>query len=137
MNAIAFFNNRIEERIAADRAKSLEHGWEFKERTTANHTIGDFVNAVFHVLNGGDARLFYDGYLEWMNLRDPAKRSGQPATEVCRANIGWCFGEGMAPEKIKMWIQVCDASHPIFGQTKPSHEMAFELGVEQGKAMRK
>jgi hypothetical protein len=109
--ALNFFCNRISEQIARDREYASLHGHEFAERDSSNHTIGDFIRAVLAVENAGDARLFYDGYLEWGRLHYTS--TDQPPEQIVSANIGWCFGEGMSPEKIAMWPR--EAKHPVFG----------------------
>ena len=95
------------------------------------HTIGDFVEAVLAVKNEDDARRFYSGCVHWHSIyRQDTKLAPDV---VAKANIGWCFGEGMPDDRREMWIRVCGASHPIFGQTIPSPEDALRMGVAAGK----
>jgi hypothetical protein len=81
------------------------------------HTIGEFINAVFSVKTEQDAKLFYDGYLLYLDKHQCDEDNPRHLTveQVAQSNIGWCFGEGMKPEYIRMWSKVCKASHPVFG----------------------
>lgn len=119
--------NKFEERIKAASKRRGCHGLVIPAGV---HTIGELMEAVFSVENEEDAREFYFGYLEY--LRKLPKLQGG-AERIARGNIGWCFGEGMAPEKIKMWSEACGASHPVFGTGTPSPKEAFEAGVKVGK----
>ena len=91
-----------------------------------DYTIGDLIREILRIDNEADAQEFYTDYCVHL--------AGQPATEgytpqgVAKANIGWCFGEGMEAEKRAMWIKVCDASHPIFGTRIPTFGEALKAG---------
>lgn len=89
------------------------------------HTIGQFINAVFQISNEHDAARFYRGHVEWLNGREDLNQS--PET-VAKANIGWCYGEGMAAERQEMWSRTTGAAHPVFGRSIPTPEEAFEIG---------
>ncbi|KKL19293.1 hypothetical protein LCGC14_2466930, partial [marine sediment metagenome] len=80
-----------------------------------------------------DAKKFYQGYLGFLEQFPETKGDKE---RVARSNIGWCFGEGMTPDKIKMWSTVCEASHPVFGTTVPTSEEALEAGIKHGKKLR-
>lgn len=97
----------------------------------ASHTIGDLYNAVLAIHDANDARAFYVDYVAWLEVQPDLSHS---ADAVAKANIGWLFGEGMPPENIRMWVEVCGASHPIFGtmQPRPTPEQAFKAGLERG-----
>ena len=92
------------------------------------HTIGEFVSAVLKIDNEKDAAEFAREYLQWLTER----QGGFEPYDVMRSNIGWCFGEGMRQERIEMWNRVCNASHPLFGTTKPSVEQALAMGLSLG-----
>lgn len=77
------------------------------------HTIGDFIRAVLDIDNKEDAERFIRGYMEWLKEQPDLDERGPEF--VMRSNIGWCFGEGMKPERIAMWNKVCGATHPVFG----------------------
>jgi hypothetical protein len=103
------------------------------------HNIGQFIRAVLAIDNPEDARKFYDSCLAWqiwMRTQPEYEGSKHTPEEVVRANIGWCFGEGMAQERINMWYQVTGATHPAFGVAKMTPEAAFEYGKAQGGAMK-
>ena len=119
--------NKFEERIKATIKRRGRHGLVIPAGV---HTIGEFVEAVFSVENEEDAREFYFGYLEY--LRKLSELVGG-AERIARGNIGWCFGEGMAPEKITMWSEPSGASHPVFGTGIPSPKEALEAGIKIGK----
>lgn len=122
------FQERIQVEIDRDRANHAQHGWEQTPRRPGRHTIGDFVRATMGVDNIEEARLFHEGYVEYLvavGCADP--------TATARANIGWCFGEGMTGERIAMWRATCDAAHPICGTAIPTPEMAFVMGQQVGR----
>jgi hypothetical protein len=98
-------------------------------------TIGEFIRTVLGITNESDASDFYEWYLDWVNRQIAAGdwKSDYSAERGAKENIGWCFGEGMAPERIQMWIKVCGASHPIFGQSIPGPKEAFDMGVAWGE----
>ena len=98
---------------------------------------GALISAVMSIGNAAQARAFYEGYVEWTLAYQVAHSATKhlPVTEVVRSNIGWCFGEGMDPQRVEMWVTVCGARHPFFGVTKPTVDEAFEAGVAAGEAM--
>ncbi len=98
------------------------------------HTIGEFISAVFSITNEKDALDFYKGYLlHLQNLSEDKKSSNFTEEQVAKQNIGWCFGEGMDPSMITMWSNVCQAYHPIFGTHTPTPKEAYEAGLSLGK----
>jgi hypothetical protein len=101
-------------------------------------TIGDFVCEVMAIDNEVTAQKFFEAEVALINAQILAGtwKSRCSAEEGARANIGFCFGEGMASERVQMWIKVCDACHPWFGQAVPSGETAFRLGFAAGSARR-
>lgn len=80
-----------------------------------------------------DARAFHRDYLAYLRAT-LLERDDHEA--VARSNIGWCFGEGMGEERLKMWVEACDAAHPVFGQVIPSPSEALRLGYEYGRSGR-
>jgi hypothetical protein len=127
-----YFEQCIQKQIDADRQRCADGGWKFAERTVARHTIGDFIRAVMAVTDEANAAKFYEGYLAYLEARPDRE---QPAEEVAKSNIGWCFGEGMKPEHRTMWQNVCNAEHPVFGARTPTPEEAFDAGVAAGKEL--
>lgn len=121
--------NKFEERIESAIKRQRDPRQELPEGV---HTIGEFISAVFSVENAEDAKEFYDGYLEY--LHKLPELEGDPE-RIARSNIGWCFGEGMASEKIRMWNEVCGASHPVFGTGIPSAEEALKAGMKIGESI--
>jgi len=98
----------------------------FKEKS-----VGAFITDVLAIKSEDDARAFFDVYVEYLRgeLNEPSE-----AVDTARKNIGWCFGEGMAPEMRAMWRDACMAYHPVFGgmRRKPGPQEAFEAGVRLG-----
>jgi hypothetical protein len=131
--SLKFFQECIQRQIDHNRAMSQEYGWEFKERPAGKYTIGDYIGAVLAIETPEDARRFYEGNVEYLAA---APQLSDPPEKIARANLGWCFGEGMKPERVEMWIKVCDASHPVFGTTRPTPEGAFQAGLKLGKERR-
>jgi hypothetical protein len=105
----------------------------FTERAPGTHTIGDFIRAVLAVGDEAAARRFFDGYVAWLEAQP---NRTLPALDVARANVGWCFGEGMAPERCAMWHRLTGSAHPVFGTSKPSPEEAFSAGLKAGRKAR-
>ena len=97
-----------------------------------DYTIGDLINEIMAIDNENDARTFFADYCAWLTTSPTTKP--YKSEEVARANIGWCFGEGMKLERRNMWINVCAASHPVFGQTVPTFDEALKAGMDWAKA---
>lgn len=108
---------------------------EFYEQRCGGNTIGNFVRAVLSIDNTEDAARFYRGCVAHVQdqIDQGEWQSSASAVQAANSNIGWCFGEGMAGERIGMWRSVCDAAHPIFGVMMPgSQTEAFMAGVRFG-----
>jgi hypothetical protein len=121
----AFFEERIRAQFDHD---------PFTERAPGTHTIGDFIRAVLAVEDEADARRFFDGYVAWLEAQPDR---ALPALDVARANVGWCFGEGMSPERVAMWHRLTGSAHPMFGTSMPTPEQAFAAGMKAGRKGRK
>jgi hypothetical protein len=121
----AFF----EERIRAE----FDHD-PFTERAPGAHTIGDFIRAVLAIEEEADARRFFDGHVAWLEAQ-PERTL--PALDMARANVGWCFGEGMTPEHVAMWHRLTGSAHPVFGTSKPTPEQAFAAGMSARRKARR
>lgn len=98
------------------------------------HTIGELVNTVLKIDNATDAKSFYDWSVDWVQRQIDAGtwKSDYNAVNATRANIGWCYGEGMSKDRIAMWVEACNASHPVFGQVLPSPQEAIDSGKRLG-----
>lgn len=95
-------------------------------------TIGELCGAIFGVDNDEDARRFFSGYAEWLSTVPDL--GGDPFS-VARANIGWVYGEGLAPERIEMWTRATGAAHPVFGAQIPTDPAeALALGQRVARA---
>jgi hypothetical protein len=129
---LKFFSDCIAAEIERDRTSRAKQGYEFKDRGPDKHTIGDLIRAVFAIETIDDARRFHAGYLAW--LYTIPSESRYTREDVALANIGWCFGEGMSDERIRMWREACGAAHPVFGtmERRPTAQEAFKAGVEAG-----
>ena len=115
-----YFDRLIAERMAAN--------YEHVSLEPAQFTIGSFISATMSITDPEDAAAFYAGLVDNLNSQPDLNPRG--AEYVARANIGWCFGEGMKPELIAMWSAVTGASHPVFGTTMPStSKESFDAGV--------
>lgn len=128
-----YFKQCIQEQIDRDRVRCAEHGWSFRERSAdAAFSHGDFIRAVLGIDNPEDARRFRDGYLEVMTANGVTPERQQ---ELASSNIGWCYGEGMPSERIAMWVEATQASHPVFGTmlVRPTAEEALEAGKRLGE----
>lgn len=97
-------------------------------------TVGTLMAAIFSIHDAAHAHAFYEGYLEWQRAHHA---DAGPPEDVCKSNIGWCFGEGMSAEDREMWSAVCDAAHPVFGTRVPTAQEAFAAGVTDGLKARK
>src|SRR5262245_30390519 len=91
-----------------------------------NYTIGDFIRAVLAIDNERDAKTFVEHYLELM--KEPRI---EDRLKIMRDNIGYCFGEWMSEDKIKMWMKLTGARHPYFDPlTNPSPAELFRIANE-------
>jgi hypothetical protein len=99
------------ERQEAARAKRLEskHGTKIPEFTT-----GDLMDAIWSVDNEDDARAFFAGHVADIQrqIDEGVWDSRYTPEEGARVNIGWMFGEGMAPERVEMWKRATGSYHP-------------------------
>ena len=129
------FVDKIEAQIAKDRACCAKHGYNFEERDINSFTSGDFIRAVLYIDNAEDAKAFYDGYLELMSELTDEQKDGYTPEQLAKLNIGWCFGEGMKTERVKMWHNITGAAHPVFDAMTPTAEEAFAAGVKMGEEM--
>lgn len=129
------FQKAISQVIMADEIRCLENSWHFKPRTVANHTIGDFIGAVFSIDNEEDAKAFYASYVDYLSGIPNPKHTPE---EIANSNIGWCYGEGMTTEKIRMWNKATDARHPVLGSMDPppTPEESFVAGIKYGRTMK-
>ncbi|MBU2051259.1 MAG: hypothetical protein KKH61_20120 [Gammaproteobacteria bacterium] len=91
-------------------------------------SMGEFIRAVLSVNSPEDAKGFYQGYLEYLSK---FHKTEEEVERVARSNIGWCFGEGMSTEKIKMWSET-GSNHPVFGLSIPTLKEAFRAGIKLG-----
>jgi hypothetical protein len=132
---MTYYYETIQKQIDKARTRAKEKGWEFKERSPEhNATIGDFINAVLEIHNPTDALKFYESYVEHLGkVLDPLQYN---AEDVAKKNIGWVFGEGMSQELKDMWIILCGATHPVFGQEKHSSFEVFKMGLEMGRKIK-
>ena len=97
------------ERYEAARHKRIASTYGTK---IPEFTVGDLYDAVFSVDNDEDARQFFAGYVAWLAARDDLNDDPK---KIARSNIGWMFGEGMAQDRIAMWVRCTDSAHPILG----------------------
>lgn len=97
-------------------------------------TFWDIVRVVLSIHTEALARAYFETLVRWQMATNnwPVIK----ATQVSREWIGWCFGEGMPREDQEMWIRVCGAYHPVWGQNPVSEQEAFNLGVTIGMKMR-
>ena len=114
----SLFQRRIQKQVAKRRKDLMLEEGVF--------TIGELAGAVLSIASPRVAVKFYEGYLEYLQIR--GKSRGR-AEEIARSNIGWCFGEGMAPSRVEMWVETCQAYHPIFGSTIPTAQEAYKTGT--------
>jgi hypothetical protein len=126
------FRDRIQSAIDTDRENMIAWGYadRFQERSAPDHNIGDFIRAVLGIETEAEARAFFDGYVRWL---ESAPDRTLPALDVARANVGWCFGEGMARERVAMWHRATGSAHPVFGTSKPPPEQAFAAGMNAAR----
>ena len=128
---MSVFSDLIAEKMVRYQHLNLQEG---------NHTIGALTSAILSIDDPAQATAFHEGYLEWQRALLLAAHPSdggrfEAPEEIVRFNIGWCFGEGMDPQRVEMWVAVCDARHPVFGVTKPTADEAFEAGIRMGEAM--
>jgi hypothetical protein len=97
-------------------------------------TVGAVMQAVLAIDNAEDARTFYWGYVGYLCTQAPHPQ--YTPEEIVASNIGWCLGEGMSRERIRMWEQM-GVMHPVLGSLEGlSAEQIFARGMAFGKALR-
>jgi hypothetical protein len=90
---------------------------EFYSQACGSDTIEHFVNAVLRIDNVDDATKFYFGCVDYVQqqIDEGVWESSSNAIESTEANIGWCFGEGMSQDRMKMWRKVSNTiAHPLW-----------------------
>ena len=132
-----YFEKRLQEEIDRDREESKRNGWKFSERTVMEPQKSDIWKAILRVKTTDVAKRFYTGFIVWLGkMQEREKVKSQMTAEaVAKDNIGWCYGEGMSPDQIRMWVEVCGAHHPVFGTKIPSAEEAYKLGLKYVEKM--
>ena len=128
-----FYHRRQDEVALRDITRNRENGWHMPDVPRGTHTIGDLIQAVLEIDNEADMALFYQGAVEdTQDQMTQGKWQGQgTAQDTARSNIGWCYGEGMDPERIAMWRRVTQAEHPVFGANMPSSPAeALRAGID-------
>jgi hypothetical protein len=122
----ALFERKIHQQAGSDPTTSL-----------GRFTIGHLIDAIMSIDNEVEAREFYESYVKWIQEHEePRRTSVFLPGQVAAQNIGWCFGEGMAPERIAMWRRATPAAHPVLPITEdstPSAEECFEAGMRLGQ----
>lgn len=131
---LKFFQGRIEAEIKKHPGAALEEARQVP-RTRERFTIGDFIYAVLAIEDEATAKTFYEGAVEYYK-RFATDEHFDPGS-VARQNIGYCFGAGMTQERIDMWVRVCQACSPYFGQRLPSPEVAVQIGQALGQQMKR
>ena len=66
--------------------------------------IGAFVKAALEVHSVSEAELFLAGHLHWIRSKKP--RSVEQAMTVAKANLAYCYEEGMPESDIQMWTDL-------------------------------
>jgi len=94
-------------------------------------TFGDILHAVHNIASASEARQFLEDYSAFLESKGCGSK--EKCSSIARANIGWCFGEGLSQERIDFWNEAVGAEHPYFGTKKPTMEEAFEMGVAAGR----
>lgn len=100
---------------------------------TGFDTYGDIARMVLAAETEEAAIAVVAAYNSWLKEHAPKLKTPEQRLQLIQSNIGFCFGEGMSPERKLMWNKVCGASHPIFGLTSPTPEEAFKAGVKAGE----
>lgn len=85
-----------------------------KSLINKTQTIGDFISECLSIDNERDAKAFFKNQKAYVQhqIDERTWESKNNAEEATRMNIGFCFGEGMAPERIAMWKKATGAAHP-------------------------
>ena len=115
---MSLFTKLIDSEIHERVAEARKNGWSVPELEEGQHTTGDFILVTMRIKEEATAREYFEGYVEWLRFwreTHPQDAGRFTVEQTAKANIGWCFGEGMEPEISAMWVRVCGASHPVFG----------------------
>jgi hypothetical protein len=109
----AFYIRLQDEAARREIASSTRHGWPIT-RPLDCHTVGDLMSAILSIDNDDDARRFFEGAvadIQWQ-IDHGLWQGHNDAITSAQSNIGWCYGEGMPPERVAMWRRVTGAVHP-------------------------
>jgi hypothetical protein len=108
---------------------------EFYNEKCGGKTIGHLIQAVLKIDNPEDALRFYRGEVARIQaeIDTGTWESKCTAEQGASWNIGWCYGEGMSSERIQMWVDATNASHPVFGTIMPTPEAAYTAGLAAGE----
>ena len=121
--------NKFEEEIL--RSKKNEN----KPETMGDgHTVGQLISAIMRMKTALEIKEFGDGYRAYLEAL-PIEKRAAPVDELLKQNIGWCFGEGMAPEIVRMWQEGLGAFHP-FDLAGKTQDEVLEAGMKYGAEMR-
>ena len=96
------------------------------------HTIGELFNAACKVTTTEEAQQFLNEYVEYMRKYGTGEGATDPEG-TAKANIGYVLGYGASREVVKMFNKL-KAIHPVFGESYPGPDKAFEAGVKAAKA---
>jgi len=88
------------------------------------------LNRVFGLKTKKEAKAFLDRYVLYVRQerRDLSKKQ---ARQLCLTNIGYTSGYG-EPDEARRVLKLFGTTHPIFGKSYPTPQVAFEMGQKLG-----
>ena len=98
------------------------------------YTIGQLISAVLRMKTALEIGEFGAGYRAHLEAL-PIEKCAAGVDDIVQQNIGFCFGQGMAPEQVRMWQEGVGAFHP-FGLDVKTPDEVLEAGMKFGAEMR-
>jgi hypothetical protein len=93
--------------------------------------MSEMLAAILRITRTPAMLVFFSHYV------DALRETGQTLEEAvttARATIGWAYGEGMPPERVRMWRAATGAEHPAGTIEDMTLDEIFEAGKRWGAA---
>ena len=116
VEARTFFNEEIAKHCGGDKKKA----------ESVPHQA--LVQAILGIQSRDEAERFLSGHLHWLQGRYP--RTVEAAMSAAKANVSWCFEEGMKPAQMEMWKSLW--VDPVLPASTKTPEEAFRAAQAVG-----
>ena len=108
---------------------------KFNPENKETLTYGECLDPAMKITDENDAKQYLDAYVSYIqkHLDKEPRNDNKTALEIAKMNIGYYAGY-YDNETSKRVNKLFCCSHPIFGNSTPTAEEAFECG-KQGKTL--